>query len=287
MRYCLKDKHVLVTGAASGIGKELAALCAQEGARVILHDRPVNQPTLEIQAAELQARYGVAPRVVVQDLSAENAAQELYAKVALLTPALDVLINNAGVISYGNFHQDDLARINLIVKVNALATMNLMRVFLPDMVKRKSGRILNISSTGAFQPNVYQAVYGASKAFMQSISEAVREELRGTGVLVCTLNPPYTNTPLIKNESYPSKLWWFYFSRVAEPAAIARHGLHCLKKGKILHVPGIWNRIVHLFLVRLTPRRLLNFTCALINRPVKAPLSLPGPTDQNPRRTLP
>jgi len=257
--YTLKDKYVLITGASSGIGKELARCFAKEGAHCILSAHPSEAPALSDLSGELESRYGIKTWSFGVDLAGEDGPKKLYDEVKAHVSVIDVLVNNAGLMVYGDFHQADISRQLTLVHVNIRAMMLLMRLFLKEMAARRDGRILNVSSVSAFQPTVHHAVYGASKAFVQSLSEAVNEEVRRSGVKVCTLNPSYTNTPLIKGGDFPEKLWWYAVSGLADPAVIAQKGVRALKKGKSLYIPGFKNRFIHILLPRISSRKIINF----------------------------
>jgi short-subunit dehydrogenase len=268
-RYELKNKNVLITGASSGIGRELSRCFAMEGAHCVLSAHPAETSALQELAGELERSYGVKTWRFGVDLAAEGGPKKLYDEVKARVPVIDLLVNNAGLMVYGDFHETDINRQLRLVHVNISALMTLMHFFLKDMTARGEGRILNVSSVSAFQPTAHHAVYGASKAFVQSISEAVNEEVRRSGVRVFTLNPSYTETPLIKGGDFPERLWWYAVSGLADPAVIARKGVRALKKGKSLYIPGFKNKIIHLFLPRISSRKIINFFSyhALKSRP--------------------
>ncbi|MBN1374647.1 MAG: SDR family NAD(P)-dependent oxidoreductase, partial [Dehalococcoidia bacterium] len=169
---------------------------------------------------------------------------------------IDVLVNDAGLLQYGNFTEIDYPKQYLMIKVNALALYRLTRLAAADMVRAKSGRILNMSSCSAFQPTVYQA--SATKAFVQSMSEAVNAELKGSGVKVLTFSPPYTKTPLLRSGNLPEKMFWFKISGLWDPAIIAGIGYQAFRQGKPICIPGPMNWLIHSIIVRLSPHNLLN-----------------------------
>ncbi|RPH48240.1 MAG: SDR family NAD(P)-dependent oxidoreductase [Desulfobacteraceae bacterium] len=258
-RYELKGRHALITGASSGIGKELSRCFAKEGAHCVLAAHPSEMSALAALAAELEKSHGIKTWFFGVDLAVEYGPIKLYDEVKAHVPVIDVLVNNAGMMVYGDFHQVDITRQLTLVHLNIRALMLLMHMFLKDMSDRCDGRILNVSSVSAFQPTVHHAVYGASKAFVQSLSEAVHEEVRRSGVMVCTLNPSYTNTPLIKGGDFPERLWWYAVSGLSDPAVIAQKGIRALKKGKSLYIPGLKNWIIHILLQRISSRKLINY----------------------------
>ena len=166
----LKNKVVLITGASSGIGKSLSRCFAKEGSILLLGCHPRERETLELWAQKLSAQFGSMVSTSPVDLACDDGPESLYAMVKRDHLKLDILVNNAGIISYGEFHQIPIARHESLVMLNALAYLKLMRLALADMVAQGSGRVLNVVSVSAFQPVAFQAVYGATEAFIQSLS---------------------------------------------------------------------------------------------------------------------
>ena len=255
-KFQLKGRNVLITGASSGIGRELSECFAGEGSDLLLGCHPREKEVLEGWAAELRNRYSVGAVTFPIDLSEDNGPERLYEAVRGSVDRLDVLVNNAGVMLYGNFHEIPLERQDTLVKVNLIAYLKLMRLFLADMVEAGEGRVLNIVSAAAFQATPYHASYGAAKAFVQSLSEAVNPEIRGTGVKVLTFNPSYTDTPLLRGGGFPRRIWWYKISGLSDPAVMARKAMKAFKADRAVYIPGLRNWFVHSILVRLTPRRL-------------------------------
>ncbi|BDD01090.1 SDR family oxidoreductase [Persicobacter psychrovividus] len=182
----------LITGASSGIGKALARIHAAQGGDLVIIARSEGK-LLELKE-ELSQKHQIAVKVIVKDLTDANAPQEIYDEVQASGISIDFLINNAGFGGVGKFHQraweDDLAMINL----NIVALSALTRLFLPDMVKRNAGKILNVSSTASLVPGPLQAVYYATKAYVTSFSNAIAQELHDTKVTVTNLMPGATAT---------------------------------------------------------------------------------------------
>ncbi len=257
-KYNLKDKYVLITGASSGIGKELSRCFARAGSHCVLHSIPGDRDALLEWGRELQEQYSVKTWCLSEDFTSEEGPASLHKKVTAVVPSIDVLVNNAGMMVYGNVHEVSLKSQVDLVRVNIVGYLALMRLFIPDMVRRGDGRILNVSSVSAFQPCPHHAVYGASKSFIQSLSEAVSQELKGTGVGITAFCPSYTNTPLLKVNGFPKKVWWYNISGLSDPADVARKGMKALVKGKSVAVPGFMNKFVHLFLNRFMPRWLVD-----------------------------
>jgi hypothetical protein len=257
-KYEVRGKNVLITGAASGIGREFSSLFAADGANLVLDDLPAKKEVLAQWAKELADKYKINAWTFHIDLSTEDGPEQLYASARAAAGSIDVLMNDAGTLEYGDFADIDYARQVFMVKTNALALFKLTWLALQDMKKAGSGRIINLSSCSAFQPTLYHAAYGASKAFVQSLSETVNAELSGTGIKVFAFSPSYTKTPLLKAANLPEKLRWFSISGLWDPAVIAQQGYTAFKQGKTIFIPGPINWLMHSVIVRLTPHNLLN-----------------------------
>jgi len=266
--FSVKEKNTIITGASSGIGRELALCFAEAGARLYLGSHPSEVESLAGLADLIGKKYGSAPGIFSVDLTSESGPEQFFSSVKKSATGIDILVNNAGIMAYGEFGNLTLTKQEMILKLNVLAYMKLMHLALPDIIAAK-GRILNVVSVSAFQPAVYQAVYGASKAFIQSLSEAVSEELRGPGVKICTLNPPYTETPLLHSSGFPEKVRWFKMAGMARPDEVARKGFKAFIKGKEVYIPGLKHHILHRMLNSILPRSLVNrfsrLACAKIN----------------------
>lgn len=227
-------KIALITGASSGIGRELARLHAQRGGDLVLVAR--SEGKLEELAAELQREHGGRVLIVAKDLSQPSAPREIYEAVKAAGIELDYLVNNAGFGGQGAFHErrwdDDLAMIQL----NVVALTALTRLFLPDFVARKSGRILNVSSTACLMPGPLQAVYYATKAYVTSFSNAIAEELRGTGVSVTALLPGATQTEFGRVSGMDKTA---LFAKTANAVDVARAGYDGMLLGKLDVIAGL------------------------------------------------
>ncbi|MBU2548658.1 MAG: SDR family oxidoreductase [Proteobacteria bacterium] len=258
--YRLKERYALVTGASSGIGRAMAERLAEAGAHcACLAGSPEKMETLREWASDLASRHRVAVHPLQADLSLEDGPETVFARVEAVFPRVDILVNSAGLMYYGDFADTALERHERLLQVNVRAYLALMRLVLPGMIERGQGRVLNVSSASAFQPTPHFAMYGASKAFVLSLSEAVNQELRGTGVMVCALCPSHVRTPMIVNPDFPGRLWWYSLSGLADPDEVARQGVRALKKGRPVSVPGLRHKFFHLLLPRLTPRRLSGY----------------------------
>ncbi|HXZ94435.1 MAG TPA: SDR family NAD(P)-dependent oxidoreductase [Dehalococcoidia bacterium] len=257
-KFNLKGRNTLITGASSGIGKELSRCFAAEGSNLVLGCHPSEKDIMEAWATELARKYAVNVSTSPIDLAGDKGPESLYESVKRSVGRIDVLVNNAGILHYGYFSEIPLRDHDSLVKVNAIAYLKLMRLFMTDMIKAGEGRILNVVSAAAFQPTVYHATYGASKAFIQSLSEAVNEELKGTGVKVFTFNPSYTKTPLLDRGGFPARIWWYKISGLSDPADMAHKAIKAFKKEKALYIPGFRNWFVHSILIRVMPRKIVN-----------------------------
>ncbi len=260
----VKGRNVLITGASSGIGKALSENFARLGAHLFLGCHPSEADILSGWAENLEKTYGIRTWTFPIDLAADNGPGDLREAVIKTGQIIHVLVNNAGIIAYGDFHNLSLEKQEKIIRINLLAYFRLMHLFVNEMVAKGEGMILNVSSVSAFQPCAYHAVYGASKAFIQSLSEAVNQELKGTGVSVYTFNPSFTDTPMLKGKDFPERLWWFSISGLSSPEVIARKGVKAFLKGKSVYIPGARNWFIHFVLLRFVPRILAGPISSLV-----------------------
>jgi len=261
-------KTALVTGASSGIGREIAELCARDGYDLILVARR------EERLRELQetwtARHAIEVRIVAMDLSDATAPQKLFNE--LTGTSVDVLVNNAGFATYGPFVESDVASQVEMVQVNVLTLTHLTRLFLPSMVRRGEGHILNLASMAAFVPGPLMAVYYSTKAYVLSFSEALSEELRGSGVTVTAFCPGPTATEFQAR----ARLERSGLLRIAQAdvGPIAEAGYRAMKEGKAVAVPGTLNKITTL-LIRVAPRFLVRRVVKKLQSQVKTPSAPP------------
>lgn len=233
----------LITGASSGIGRELAKRFAVGGFDLVVTARRGDE--LTALAQELQP-HGTQCHIVPLDLSVPNASQELDEAVTRLQLPIDVLILNAGFGQYGPFVESDPARLLQMLQVNIVALTQLMRLLLPAMVARKQGRILTVASTAAFQPGPLMAGYYATKAYVLSLSEALSQELRQSGVTVTCLCPGPTRTEFVANAALEgSKL--FDNPGVMDVAPVVEAAFRGTMRGQRVVVPGIRNRFTSFF----------------------------------------
>jgi short-subunit dehydrogenase len=235
----------LITGASSGIGADMARLFASKGYALVLVAR--TETALNALADNLRASHGVAVSVVARDLSQPDAAQAVYEKIRQANITVDVLVNNAGYASYGPFVQADLRNEMNEMQVNMLALTALTRLFLPGMVERGYGGILNVASTAAFVPGPGMAVYYATKAFVLSFSEALAQEVHGAGIHVTALCPGATQSAFFDRAKMQDSR--FIRGHMMQSAEVARAGYEGLMHGKAVVIPGRRNQ-----LLALTPR---------------------------------
>jgi short-subunit dehydrogenase len=253
----------LITGASSGIGLELARVFAAEGVDVVLAAR--SEDKLQALAQELVDAHKVAAEVIAGDLSVVGAAQELYDAVKERGLTVDYLVNNAGFGVYGEFAETAWADEAAMLNVNIVALTHLTKLFVPYFVERGSGRILNVASTASFQPGPLMAAYFASKAYVLSFSEAVANELKGTGVTVTALCPGATATGF-QSAAGAAGSRLFETRTLPTGADVATYGYKVMMRGKRVAVHGVLNRILAQS-NRFAPRRLsMAITRMLISR---------------------
>jgi len=250
------DRTCLVTGASSGIGEEIAGLLAARGLGLTLVAR--TESKLRDLADALAARHGVRVEVLATDLTDATARTALPGRVEELGLSVNVLVNNAGFSTTGPVYRSDPDRELAMIRTDVEAVVHLCSLFTPGMVDRRSGGILNVASTAAFQPVPGQAGYGASKAFVLSYSHAIREELRPHGVSVTALCPGPVETGFAEaagfsdteaTEAMPKAFW-------VPVAEVARVGVEGLDDNRAVVIPGLPNKASAAF-GWLLPRRVL------------------------------
>ena len=240
----------LITGASSGIGRDLAVNHAARGGDLVLVAR--REDRLNRLAAEIIDKYGVDAVVLTRDLARPGGAAELHAEVASRELMVDVLINNAGFGQVGPFHEIDAARHETMIQLNVLALTQLTHAFLPEMIARGQGRVLNVASTAAFVPGPSQAVYFATKAYVLSLTEALAVELEGTGVTATALCPGATSTEFAEQAQAGRKR--MFTSGAAHSAEVAEFGYAAMLRGETVAIHGRKNRLMPP-LLRAVPRK--------------------------------
>lgn len=240
--------RAIVTGASGGLGLEFAKLLAADKHDLVLVARSGDK--LEALAARLRAEHGVTVDVIPLDLATLDAAKAVFARV----PACDVLVNNAGFASNGRFDELAESRIREEILLDVLTLTELTRAYLPGMRARGAGRIMNVASTAAFLPGPFMAVYYAAKAYVASFTQALAEELRGSGVTATTLCPGATATGFATRAGAQRSV--LFRMPVGNAASVARAGYRGMMAGRDLVVPGLPNKFVAIA-PKITPRRLL------------------------------
>ena len=243
---------ILITGASGGIGYELAKLFARDHHNLVLVARSSDK--LAQVATELQAT-GVTVKTIVLDLALPVAPKFLFDQLQRENVAIDILINNAGFGAFGEFVHMPEDEILGQLHLNITAFTSLTRLFLPPMVQRHSGRIMNVASTAAFQPGPLMAVYYATKAYVLSFSEAIANELRNSGVSVTCFCPGATHTGFAQRAGIQNTR---LFKQVGAMSAekVARDGYRALMAGRTVAISGAHNWLVANS-VRFAPRKLV------------------------------
>lgn len=248
-----KATTVLITGTTSGIGYELSKLFAADGCRLVLVSR--NEQRLGEQKQYLEKKYGATVYVIASDLSDPQAPEQIYQTVADQDIHVDILVNNAGFNESGLFIETDLTKELQMLQVLIVSLTHLTKLFLPGMVKNRYGKILNVGSTGSFAPCPLDAVYAAAKSYVLSFSNAIRAELRGTGVSVSTLCPGATSTEFAKKANMEKTLLFHFF--VMKPHKVAQIGYRGLMNGRKVIITGAYNKMLVLSMF-ITPSAILN-----------------------------
>ncbi|MGI6109253.1 MAG: SDR family NAD(P)-dependent oxidoreductase [Eubacteriaceae bacterium] len=235
---CQNRKTALITGASGGIGFELARCFAADGHDLVLAGSSMKR--LEEAAKKLREAFDVSIVTIEQDLSRQGAALELYRKVREEGLEIEYLVNNAGFGTVGPAEKIDFEQDERLLFLNVVALTELCKLFLPEMYRRGSGKILNTASTGAFQPGPFTASYFSSKTYVLSYSRAIRLEARKHGVQVCALCPGTTRTAFFEKEGMETPVW------AMSPAAVARAGYRGLMHNHGVIVPGLMNQMIRI-----------------------------------------
>jgi len=257
----MSPETVLVTGASSGIGLELARCFAAEGCRLILVAR--KRHPMQALADELRAAHKTHSEIIPFDLAEPEAAVRLFRHLESNGTRVDVLVNNAGFGAHGLFAELPADRQRDMVQLNVMAPTQLARLFLPRMIERKRGGILNVASTAAFQPGPRMGVYFATKAYLLSFSEALSEEVSGTGVVVSALCPGPTATNFGEAAGSRHSPSFRKLSMSAKDVAVIGH--RGFRAGKALVIAGPRNRLMA-FAIRFAPRSLVRKIAGRLNQ---------------------
>lgn len=241
-------KTVLITGASSGIGLELARIFASRGFNLIIVSRNIIE--LSRLKTELTTKYKIYVEEIVKDLSIPGAAKEVYDEIKSLNFDVDYLINNAGFGDFGEFRKADWDKQERMINLNMLALTHFTRLYLPEMIKKKSGKIMNVASTAAFQPGPLMSVYYATKAYVLSFSEAIANEVEGTGVTVTALCPGPTRSGFQKAANMEESRM-VKGKKIPDSKAVAEYGYRAMMKGKRVAIHGIINKELAFFSRRI------------------------------------
>lgn len=258
---------VLITGASSGIGLELAKIYGREGYNLILAAR--RKERLELLKREILDNISSSLEITIieKDLGKAGASLELFRQIKDEGLKVDILINNAGTGIYGKFSEfsnEDMERNRKMTALNIDAVVELTKLYLDEFLKRKEGAILNVASVAAFLPGPMMANYYAGKAYVLSFTEAVREEVRGTGIRIGTLCPGPTATEFEKS-SNADMGGLFSSLKVMTAGKVAEIAYRDFRRGKNIIVPGFLNKLA-VFMVRFLPRRLMTVISGKIQR---------------------
>ncbi len=243
-----KKKYALITGATSGIGYELAKLFAKDNYNIVAVAR--NREELDKTASELEESNNIEVIKIALDLFEVDNAFDVYNQVKNKGIEIDVLVNNAGQGQYGEFLNTDIHRELDIIQLNICSLVVLTKLFMQDMATRGEGKILNLSSIASKSPGPWHSVYHGTKAFVQSFTEAIREEVKDKGITVTALLPGATSTDFFKKaEMESSKVME---EEMADPADVAEDGYEALMDGKDMIVSGLKNK-VQVMMNNITP----------------------------------
>lgn len=259
--YHYQGKLAVVTGASSGIGEAYAKELAARGCHVVLTAR--SKDKLEVLAGEIKRKHGVQAYALPSDLSKAVAPRQLAQSMGELGLAVDILINNAGFGTYGRFEDMDPEREQEEIMLNTAALVNLTHHFLPGMLGRKDGIVVNVASMAAFVPCAYSAVYGATKAFVLSFTEALWAETRRRGVRVLALCPGATDTGFFDAVGSRDMAAG---SAMSTPENVVQAGFRGIDRGSSYAIDGR-NNYMSAQLGRFLPRRRVALIMERISRP--------------------
>ncbi|MCD6092230.1 MAG: SDR family oxidoreductase [Bacteroidales bacterium] len=244
-------KTVLITGASSGIGSELAVIFAEQKYQPIIVAR--RKSMLDLVAQEISSRFAIDPFIISLDLSKPDSAECLMDHIEKENLHVDILVNNAGFGDFGDFHQEDIGKMERMMTLNMLTLTKLSRLIAPKMIENGFGHIINIASTAAFQPVPNFAVYAATKAYVMQFSEAIAYELKPLGVHVTTVCPGATRSEFQERSGMGK------FDKVFRKAPmsffVAKFAFEAMLKKKTLAIYGSNNRFLT-FMQRFSPRKL-------------------------------
>jgi short-subunit dehydrogenase len=261
----MKSKWALITGAASGLGLELCMLLASDSHKLVMVDR--DGDGLALAARSIEESYGTEAKIFVKDLGINGAAEELYTELAQME--FDILINSAGFGLFGFFSETDWAMEEAMLQLHVLNLTRLTKLVVQNMIHRGRGRIMNVSSLAALQPGPLMNIYYASKSYIHFFSEALANEVKGSGVTVTVLLPGLFNTNFASTAARysgaPEKKEKVVTTSVEQVARAAYRGM---MKGRIRVIPGFSNKLLALA-PRLLPRDLMLFALRRIQEGIR------------------
>jgi short-subunit dehydrogenase len=238
-------KIVLLTGATGGFGSEYTRQLLQKGAQLILTDIDLNSLCLQRdKAKEIPNKDGgKIVSVLASDLSSPEGCNKLYQQASDIVESVDILINNAGMLSYGQFHETPIEINSRLMRVNLHAPMHLTSLFLPAMIRRRNGHIVFMSSTAGYLPTAYETAYSVSKAGLRCLGMALKSEVGKQGVAVTNIYPCWANTNMLHSESYGHKMARRPPSfLIAEPEKLVGNALEGISRKKLHVYPDVWAR---------------------------------------------
>jgi uncharacterized protein len=245
----MKKENVLITGATSGIGRELANIFAKNGYDLIIVAR--NENELQKTSGELKQQFGIDVTTISQDLFQPESPFELYDKIQSQGLHVAILVNDAGQGLYGEFADTDIRRELAIIQLNISSLVVLTKLFLKDMIAGGGGKILNLSSVASKIPGPFQSVYHGTKAFVQSFTEAIRDENKDKGIVVTALLPGATATDFF-NKAGMQDAKNVKEGKLADAAGVAQDGYDALMSGDDKIISGIGNK-VQVAMANITP----------------------------------
>ena len=256
----MADETALITGASSGIGLELARLFAADDSNLVLVAR--REDRLRALADELKSEFGADVFILPKDLSEKNAPKEIFDALQKENIQIDVVVNNAGFGTRGAVAEIDTDTQIDMIQVNVVALTHLTRLFLPGIIERGRGGILNVGSLAGFQPGPNLAVYYATKAYVLSFTEALSEEIKNPDIKITCLAPGPVRTEFGSKSDLDDSLLFKLSLMDAEP--VVKAGYEGFRKGKVIVLPGIKQKIIP-FLLRFTPRFLVRKIVKALN----------------------
>lgn len=246
-------KTALITGATSGIGKELAYIHAKNNGNLILVAR--NYTKLTEVKADLEAKHNVTVIIIQKDLTDANAANEVYNEINIIGYPVHYLINNAGFGGTGKFHERNIEEDLKMIQLNIVTLTTLTRLYLNDFMDKNEGKILNVSSTASLMPGPMQAVYFATKAYVTSFTNAIAQELHDTNITVTNLMPGATETNFGKVSGMDKTE---LFKKTASAKSVATDGYNAMMRGDLDVISGLtFSQKIMMKFLAITPKKLI------------------------------